>query len=57
MIKVSDLKKLIKDNKFKIVKGGDNNDSELVLIKRYDYIGEFKVYNLCREENTKGKNL
>ena len=57
MIKVKDLKTLIKKNKFKIVMGGDNNDSELVLIKRYDYIGEFKVYDLCREENTKGKNL
>lgn len=57
MIKVDDLKKLIKDNKFKIVMGGDNNDSELVLIKRYDYISKFKVYNLCQKENTKGKNL
>ena len=37
--------------------GGDNNDSELVLIKRYDYISKFKVYNLCQKENTKGKNL
>lgn len=57
MIKVDDLKKLIKSNNFKIVMGGDNNDSELVLIKRYSYISKFKVYNLCREENTKGKSL
>ena len=57
MISVDNLKKLIKNNKFKIVKGGDNNNSELVLIKRYNYISKFKVYNLCREENTKGKNL
>lgn len=47
MIKVDDLKKLIKDNykkyNFKIVQGGDNNDSKLILLprkyfKKYFYI-------------------
>ena len=37
MIKVDELKSLIKKNKFKIVKGGDNNNSQLVLIPRDKY--------------------
>ena len=43
MIKVDDLKSLIKKNKFKIVKGGDDNQSQLVLIPRKEYKEHFRV--------------
>tara|TARA_R110000744_G_scaffold266254_1_gene380257 strand:+ start:3204 stop:3677 length:474 start_codon:yes stop_codon:yes gene_type:complete len=43
MIKVADLKSLIKKNKFHIVKGGDDNQSQLVLIPRKEYKEHFRV--------------
>ena len=43
MIKVSDLKSLIKKSNFKIVNGGDDNQSQLVLIPRKEYRKYFKV--------------
>jgi len=43
MIKVDELKSLIKKNKFKIVKGGDNNNSQLVLIPRDKYKKFFRI--------------
>tara|TARA_R110002020_G_scaffold144946_1_gene318148 strand:+ start:4218 stop:4706 length:489 start_codon:yes stop_codon:yes gene_type:complete len=43
MIKVKDLKSLIKKSNFKIVNGGDDNQSQLVLIPRKKYKEYFKV--------------
>ena len=43
MIKVDDLKSLIKKSNFKIVNGGDGNQSQLVLIPRKEYKKYFKV--------------
>ena len=43
MIKVKDLKSLIKKNKFNIVNGGDDNQSQLVLIPRKQYKEHFRI--------------
>jgi len=43
MIKVDDLKSLIKKNDFKIVNGGDDNQSQIVLIPRKEYKKHFKI--------------
>ena len=43
MIKVDDLKSLIKKSNFKIVNGGDDNQSQLVLIPRKEYKKYFKI--------------
>jgi len=43
MIKVDDLKSLIKKSNFRIVNGGDGNQSQLVLIPRKEYKKYFKI--------------
>ena len=43
MIKVDDLKNLIKQNKFKRVNGGDSNKSELILIPRDKFKKHFRI--------------
>ena len=42
MIRVKELKKLIEDNDFKVVMGGDDNQSELVLIPRKEHKKDFR---------------
>ena len=43
MIKVDDLKSLIKKFKFDVINGGDNNQSQLVIIPRKKYKRFFRV--------------
>jgi len=52
MIQVGNLKELIKNNrdKVKIVYGGDNNDSRIVLIPRKQFRDHFGVDNIKKEK-------
>lgn len=43
MIKVDELKELIKNNNFKVVMGGDDNKSQLVLIPRNKFKKHFRI--------------
>ena len=55
MIKVEELKKLIKENSFTIIKGGDDNQSQLVLIPREKFKEKFLIdtikLNKLKNEN------
>ena len=58
MIRVSELKSLIKKYKHKIVMGGDNNQSQLVLIEREKYRKYFVIKTLetTQDENRDRRN-
>ncbi len=58
MIRCEDLKKLIKQNikELKVVMGGDNNQSELVLINRRDYSDHFQMFYHTYEQKSKERN-
>ena len=43
MIKVEELKKLIKENSFTIINGGDDNKSQIVLIPREKFKDKFLI--------------
>ena len=43
MIKVEDLKNMIKENSFPITMGGDDNNSQLVLIPREKFKEKFLI--------------
>ena len=51
MIRVKELKKLIEDNDFKVVMGGDDNQSELVLIPRKEYKKHFRIDTIKLTKN------
>ena len=55
VIKCSELRDLIKQNieKLKVVMGGDDNQSELVLISRDDYCGYFQKFHHKYEQKDK----
>ena len=58
MIEVDKLKSLIKKHKHKIVMGGDDNQSQLVLIKREKYKKHFiiKTLETTQDENRDRRN-
>ena len=55
VIKCSELRDLIKQNieKLKVVMGGDDNQSELVLINRDDYCSNFQKFHHKYEQKDK----
>ena len=57
MMEVSRLKKLIKDNisNLKVVMGGDNNKSKLILIPRKEYSRHFGIDTIVKTEINNNK--
>ena len=50
MIKVQDLKNIIKENSFTITMGGDDNKSKLVLMPRKEYSRYFGIDTIVKKE-------